>query len=212
MAHKDTKPKWSRPAQSLHPHRMGDATPDLIYHALGRAVSNWEGVQAATGSMFVSLQIRAPDNTETLRKINTFSEVLNVHERAKILKNEFLSFLNFTKITGNAKASLKADFKDLMSSYRGWAERRNDLAHGYVMKSAAEDFAEPDEECRIEECWHLTPSCARDSKWGIQEPYLDRPGEPLYVYTSDDINLFADNFQDLDNNLEFFSDILSKYK
>ena len=183
---------WDRPANSTIPNRTGDLVLDPIYVALGKAVSTWEGVNAATAAMHY---VMLDDDRSELddEAVKAFGSVSNVHERAKHLKERWERF--FAADFGASRdeaADIQTKLPKLMHAYRGWAERRNDLAHGYVTEAHSPDYTDPDQP--IVANYALCPSHARTEKW----PHV----EPEYNYVASEIEAFADEFAKLDQQIE----------
>lgn len=131
---------WDRPEGSRVPNRQGDRVDTPIYTALGKAVSAWEGVNAAIASLFHALH--AGDEQE----VEAFGDVLKVHERAKALRKECAIFLDadFGDRRDQA-ARLKKSMKQVTGAYCEWAARRNELAHGYVTEARSPDYSDTEQ-------------------------------------------------------------------
>lgn len=87
---------------------------------------------------------------------------------------------------------LRDKLPQLMAAYRGWAERRNDLAHGYVTRSEGPNYEHEDQP--IITTYALCPSHARFPKW--------LNSEPEYNYIASEIANFANAFRVLDEQIE----------
>lgn len=122
---------WDRPANSQTPNRQGDADSEPIYSALGHAVSAWEGVGAAMSAVFFAMLPENERQEIDCTKLDQFGDLNNVHKRVKQLQEAWDSFAladfgsKQTEVTVISERILK-----LKPAIRGWAERRNDLAHG----------------------------------------------------------------------------------
>lgn len=178
---------WDRPEGSRMPNRQGDREDTPIFTALGKAVSAWEGVNAAIASLFHALH--AGDEQE----VEAFGDVLKVHERAKALRKECAIFLDadFGDRRDQA-ARLKKSMKQVTGAYCEWAARRNELAHGYVTEARSPDYS--DEEQPIITVYALLPSHARLGSWSHAEPEFN--------YLAAEIEVFARQFQELDARIE----------
>ena len=184
---------WDRPSYSAIPNRFGDREPEAIYAALGRAVSAWEGVSAATAALFRALLEEAKRSELDAGEVDAFGDVTKVHERAKRLRARWERFFDADfGAAGDEAAVLLRELPELMTAYRGWAERRNDLAHGYVTEAAAPDYERDDQP--IVAHYALCPSHARTGKW----PRV----EPEYNYVAGEIATFAEAFRALDERIE----------
>lgn len=181
---------WDRPFHSGIPNRNGDKRRAPIYTALGRAVSDWEGVQAAIANIFAAL---IAGDIDLENRLIAFGDNSRVHDRAKIIKDEAEIF--FARKFGNGPRNpsvLRAELTSILSAYRGWAERRNDLAHGYVTRMRAPDYY--DDHQPIRTFHNLLPSHSRINKW-VHE-------EPIFNYVAAEIKLFAKEFVALDKRME----------
>lgn len=183
---------WLRPRHSLIPNRPGDRVSEPLFLALGKAVSAWEGVQAATSNLYFAMRIGSGEAERDLG-FQVFGGVRLVHKRRKELNEQSLRFL--TQDFGE-KSERVADFRstlqDTLAAYVGWAERRNDIAHGYVTEMQGPDYE--DTELRIITTYALCPSHTRIARW----PH----GEPVYNYVATNLESFADGFRQLDDQFE----------
>jgi hypothetical protein len=183
---------WDPPLGSRIRNRTGDRVPEPIYTALGRALSAWEGVNAALNSLFYALhQIDEEDERE--RVSQAFAGQPKVHDRAQILRihgNNFLA-ANFGS-NRDAAGKLKRALRMALGKYVGWAARRNELAHGYVTESLSPDYSREDQP--IITCYALLPSHAREHRWFH--------AEPEYNYLAEEIEEFGKRFVYLDNEFE----------
>ena len=98
--------------------------------------------------------------------------------------------------------SLKAEVEDVLTAYRGWADRRNELAHGYVTEARSPDYSVDDQP--IVRNFALLPSHGRERKW------INR--EPEYNYIAAEIEIFANEFEALDKRVEVLASAISKLK
>jgi len=183
---------WDRPLGSFAPNRQGDRADGPIYTALGRALSAWEGVNAAVSSLAHALHRHLPEREFEL-SINTFDTLLKTHERASFLREAGLRFLS-----GNfghqhaAAAKFKKVLRREMGAYTEWVARRNELAHGYVTEMSSPDYADPNQP--LTTFYALPPSHARTDRWFHEEPEWN--------YVADEIEMFARRFKELDDRIE----------
>jgi hypothetical protein len=83
---------WDPPTLSRIPNRQGDRKKGPLYCALGQAISNWEGVAAAIGSvLFAMLDERARIEPFSLTE-EDFGNTRKIHERMKQLKDRWIAF------------------------------------------------------------------------------------------------------------------------
>ena len=181
---------WDRPPHSGIPNRNGDRNSAPIYTALGRAVSAWEGVQAAIAGVFAKL---IAGDADLENRLIAFGDNSKVHDRAKQIKDEAVKF--FARSFANGPQNpreLRAELKSVLAAYRGWAERRNDLAHGYVTPMRAPDYNDDDQPMR--KFHSLLPSHSRITLW-IHE-------QPIFNYVAAELRVFAKEFVALDKRME----------
>jgi hypothetical protein len=188
---RERKP-WDRPVGSLTPNRMGDRAAEPLFAALGKAVSAWEGVQAATSSLYFAMRIgSAPAEADS--GFQAFGGLNQVHKRRQELEERSRLFLA-QHFGHNAEAVIRfgAELKSVLSAYVGWAERRNDIAHGYVTEAQTPDYCDPEQ--KIITVYALCPSHARIARW----PH----SEPEYNYVAADLEAFTESFRHLDDQFE----------
>lgn len=184
---------WARPELSAIPNRPGDREAEPLYTALGRAVSDWEGVNAVTAALHRALMLDGDRDSFSSVEIEAFGGLNNIHKRAKKLSD--LSGKFFSAVFGDQQDEAEEicnAISPLFAAYRGWAERRNDLAHGYVTRADGPDYYNEDQP--IVTTYALCPSHARTPKW----PH----GEPEYNYVAEEISAFAAAFRALDVKIE----------
>lgn len=196
---------WDRPKNTLIPNRQGNRRSAPIFTALGRAVSDWEGVAAALGSVFfATLDQSSRDKPYDLPE-EAFVNVKNVNTRADQLLAAWKKFKApylESPTTRLIVAKIDNDLTDTIIAVRGWAGRRNDLAHGYVTQAWAPDYTNDEQPLTIQ--YALCPSHARVGKW--------LHGEPEYNYLASDIAVIAVAFRDLDEKLERIAGQIEKLR
>ncbi|MCY1664252.1 hypothetical protein [Rhizobium sp. SL86] len=183
---------WDRPSGSFFRNRQGDRADVPIFTALGRALSAWEGVNAAVNSLAHALHRHLPE-FEAKKAIDQFEKLLKTHDRAAFLRNAGEDFLTGDfRGQHSAVAKFKKDLRKETAAYAEWAARRNELAHGYVTEARCPDYDDPDQP--LITVYALLPSHARVDRWFN--------AEPEWNYLAVEIERFAQGFQDLDNRLE----------
>ncbi len=196
----ETSNPWDRPPGSKAPCRPGDRTDTPLFTALGRAVSSWEGVQAATANVYCSFLDSCGPEFEA--RVGAFGEVSKVHQRAKQLTQIAEEFLLREAVPIAQANDIRIELRGLMAAYRGWAERRNDLAHGYVTSAESPDYT--DDHQPLITTHSLLPSHARTQKWVFAQPEFN--------YAASEIETFARAFQELDDTLELLASKITKPK
>ena len=196
---------WDRPKNTLIPNRQGDRRSTRIYAALGQAVSAWEGVAAALGSVFFATLDQATRDRPYDLPEEAFGNIKNVNTRADQLlavwKNFKAPYLYFPTAILTV-TNLDDDLNDILIAVRGWAARRNDLAHGYVTKAWAPDYTQDEQPLTTQ--YALCPSHGRVGKWFR--------GEPEYNYLASYITEIALAFRDLDEKLELVAGKIEKLR
>ena len=183
---------WDRPSKSLMPNRMGDRDTEPLFSALGKAVSAWEGVQAATSSLYFAMRIGNAE-AEADPGFQAFGGLNQVHKRRKELQERSRPFLEqYVHRNAETAGRFETELKNILGAYIGWAERRNDIAHGYVTEAQSPDYHDPEQ--TIVTVYALCPSHARVARW----PH----SEPEYNYVASDLEAFAESFQQLDTQFE----------
>jgi hypothetical protein len=187
---------WDRPVCSGTPNRQGDSSAEPIYTALGRALSAWEGVNAATRSLFQALHSHQPD-CDRMKALDEFDNRTKAHDRAHALRyaSDALLGRDFGLVGGDA-AKLKKRIRSTINRYLGWVARRNELAHGYVTEALSPDYSQ--EAQPIVSVYALLPSHARTDRWFNSEPEWN--------YLAAEIEEFARQFGYLDAAFEELSD------
>ena len=180
---------WDRPPNSAIPLRSIDRKPEPIFKALGRAVSNWEGVQAAVTEVYFSILDHQGEELGQ-KALDEFGRILRVPNRAKAIRDRTDKFFENAKdVEEGFEATFRTTLKSLLKAYEGWTQRRNDLAHGYITEWQAPDYS--DDNHPIVTFFGLLPSHARTRKWFMYEPE--------YNYIAEEIEAFADAFLRLDD-------------
>jgi hypothetical protein len=184
---------WHRPKGSAIPNRQGDKLDTPIYTALGKALSAWEGVNAAANSLAHAL-LQHLDEAERGRELEIFHKQPKTHDRVGFLRRAGEQFLtgDFGRELHDAVAKFKKDLGKELGAYTEWAARRNDIAHGYVTEAMTPDYGDPDQP--IITVYALLPSHARPGRFHHEEPEWN--------YLASEIEVFAQRFQELDDRLE----------
>lgn len=190
---------WNRPLNSTIPNRPGDLVSEPIFLALGKAVSAWEGVQAATSSLYFSMLTQDFDTDED-PQYQAFGGLKRAHERHNELMEKSKAFLLKFPEHHTGARNFRLRIKKVMASYLGWAERRNDIAHGYVTEARTPDYGDPEQP--IITVYALCPSHARLSRW--------IHGQPEYNYVASELAEFSRQFQKLDDRIEGVARVAEK--
>ncbi len=105
------------------------------------------------------------------------------------------------KIFNTAIPNFKTDLhRNIKTVWRGFSERRNDIAHGAVLRHGpSKDIPGPGGR------WYLVPSYIDGKKWG-------RRGNPSFCYTAEDVEFYARHFEALHDPISGFTVSVVKYR
>lgn len=174
------------------PHvKIGDEHAEKLFTEVGRALSKWEGLEAANGVLFAVLT-SGPFAWQHQPALRAFGTVTGTMPRSDmILKASEALFENFN--AHGADVSVTTEFqlqiKLAMKNYMGWASRRNDIAHGCVTENQTNDYREDD--APLKTFYLLCPSHTNSRKWHLT-------AEPVYQYRADEILGFGNAFEELE--------------
>ncbi|MGY4399879.1 hypothetical protein [Bradyrhizobium sp. USDA 3315] len=179
---------WERPYTP--DFRGGDNTKQEIYIAVGAALTAWEELEAEVANLFAHLTGSA-DQYHLGPAIRAFGGVSGAKMRAQMLDLASSAFFDNLIMLDDQYELITTTFKDVteaIKSYRGWSDRRNDVAHGAVREA---DDADPESEMHTgPHTYLLYPSESNTRKW----PTL---GEPAYNFNAREIFKFTDGFIEL---------------
>lgn len=179
---------WDRPYTP--DFRGGDETKQEIYVAVGTALTAWEELEGEVANLFAHLTGSA-DQFHLGPAIRAFGAVSGAKMRAQMLDLASTAFFqNLTLFDEKNEAVMTAlgAVAEAIKSYRGWSDRRNDVAHGAVREA---DDPDPESETQSGPVTYLLyPSESNTRKW----PTL---GEPAYNFNAREIFKFVDGFIDL---------------
>lgn len=179
----DSDNPWNRPVLSSIPNRPGDSTSEPLFNAIGRSISAWENLNATIVDLFCALSPSTYPQEITIPLRDTIPDTINqriksiesaTEQRRHLIETDRLDEFD----------TLISDIQREMLAYKGWSQRRNEIAHGAVTAADAPDYQKIGHP--ITTTYSLLPSHRKDSKW------LNT--EPEYNYTSNEIELFAKNF------------------
>ena len=111
---------WDRPPIPTRANKSASA----LYEAIGRALEAWENVEVSLSSLYAALTGRARFNRAAYRE---YGEPLNFSGRKRLLEQAAERYF-----IQHPCQTTEGDFQSLMESVTGYAERRNDIAHGIV--------------------------------------------------------------------------------
>ena len=102
----------------------GDEDEDSVYRGVGYAMSEWERVEVELAELY-TIAIERPNE---LQSIKDYGTPTNFDQRVTQLCTKTHAWF----ARNSAPQDLEAKFDELVRIVRGWAARRNDIAHGIV--------------------------------------------------------------------------------
>ena len=162
---------------------LGDPHDSVLFEALGRALERWEQVELGLSFMY-SLFVGDP----TFHRMRDYGAGKIFRDRLTSLR--LASDAWFIR---NSNQAMEGRFDRLASAAEGFADRRNEIAHGLVVDVRGITF------------WHATMTLAspRSPHFLLVPPlhYLrkhDETGMPKYGYSSAELNALRRHLEDLE--------------
>ena len=171
---------WDVPSSA--PLRPGVKDEDEIFVSVGRALSRWEGLEAEVSGVYAAIATGS-DERHIAPTIRAFGTITNTSSRAEMIAHAAEAFFH-----AHPAMQLEAELKDILKRYRGWAGRRNDIAHGCSTASDHPDYTDENQPTITTYC--LCPSHGHSRKWALSM-------EPLYHYIPFEIDAFGVSFNAL---------------
>jgi hypothetical protein len=113
------------------------------------------------------------------------------------------AFFHLTANADREEERLESELKDILKSYRGWAGRRTDIAHGCSTASQHPDYH--DDKQPIITTYCLCPSHGSSRKWELNM-------EPVYHYIPREIDAFGRAFDELCEHVADFASRLDQWR
>jgi hypothetical protein len=121
MAH-----SWDRPTVSP----TGDFDEKFLFECVGRALSEWEQVESACAELFAAFVLSPKRKPYLAPAIRAYGTVVSFRGRADMLRAAAAAYF----LTRKPKAtSFEDQLGVLLKEYLGFADRRNEIAHGTVL-------------------------------------------------------------------------------
>jgi hypothetical protein len=183
--------------------KVGDATESVIYEAVGRALSSWEGLVADLTFVFAVLTSQ-DEPWQYNPAVRAFGAVQGAAAKSEMVQQAAEAlFHNFEMQLAVDCDEYRAGLKSLLREYNGWSARRNDVAHGYVTERRMPDYANDD--TLIISTYLLCPSHSASRKWPVG-------WEPAYQYRADEIEKFGVSFDELAARVRQFAKRLEHWR
>jgi hypothetical protein len=193
---------WDIPPQGGAGKR-GDETEDILYLAVGRALTKWEGLEATVAFLFAVLT-GGTDDRYYEPAARVFGATMSVLVRGDMILNAAEGFFHYFESHGlhNETQAYHSDLKELIKQYKNWSSRRNDIAHGYVTATTLPDN---NLEGTYTTTYLLCPSHGSSRKWSFHL-------HPLYQLKASEIDKFAVAFEALDESFRGYSAKLDQWR
>jgi hypothetical protein len=183
--------------------KVGNTTESIIYEAVGRALSKWEGLVADLTSIFAVLTSQ-DEPWHYNPAVRAFGAVQGAASKAELVQQAAEAlFHNFERQLSVDCDEYRADLKSLLREYNGWGARRNDVAHGYVTERRMPDYSKDD--TPITSTYLLCPSHSASRKWPMG-------WEPVYQYSADEIDKLGVSFDELAGRVRSFAKRLEGWR
>lgn len=121
-------PKALKPWDVPPPPGKGDDDPEVLYAAVGRALSNWSALENTLGSIFSMLV--TPSEGEIASR--AFGSILTFRGKKEMIEAAAEAFF-FTYPDTDGK--VEPYLKDLLTETHKFSNRRNEIAHGIVQQN-----------------------------------------------------------------------------
>lgn len=175
----------------------GEANPDILYRAVGEALTCWETVEQALAQIFAFVTSNDAELDRSRPAIRAYGMITGAHQRISMTRSAIESwFHQHSSLSGLDVEELNAAGMALLSEIGTAASRRNDIAHGRVDSLA--DVRKNG--------WYLFPGLFSTSKRPLS-------GSPRYRYNADNISFYGRGFLELHReSIEFLGVIVEWHK
>lgn len=183
---------WSSPRANKK--RQGDPSVDPIYHAVGAALSAWEGVEEALATLYVVLT-----DAKEANAANTAARCFGAIENSSARRVVMLTAAEMYFQHYWARDAVRRPVEALMETAKLAGFIRNEIAHGKALRITSHgQTSDGIPETKEVGAFLLAP----EYMTGRRVPWIspNDPEDPLsfvrssYRYTASDIHLFADKF------------------
>jgi hypothetical protein len=179
---------WDRPP--IAP--VGDASADITYTAVGRFLSQWEGLEIELSDLY-AIFIGKYEKREAYEEYYNKSRTLS--SRIKLLNESAYSFFII-----HPSQTDEGDFSNLTARILGFSDRRHEIAHGivrpYVAYAWLTEWSNPTDRDTTKTC--LVPPYYQRN-W-----HTEQFGLPKYVYIAIQIDRLTAKVADLVRDLSSF--------
>jgi hypothetical protein len=173
------------------PPQIGDASEDITFTSVGRALTRWEEFEVVFASLFSALVATKDNNAAAIR---AYGSVITFRGRAEMVRAA--AEVHFS-LFRNCNSALEKGFRAFVNELTNHASaRRNEIAHGVVRVTPIIKHY------TVVPQYFLYPPYYASNK--LQLNRIDSSDgrqmaryEPKYIYSSVEINQFARAFSDL---------------
>jgi len=174
------------------PEPLGDRDENVLYAAVGRALSQWERVETACARIYAFL-IGAPTDELTISPaLRSFGVVISFPARCEMITAAGKAFFHLHPEV----AIYEKWINDALSEAREFSNRRNEIAHGFLGHIFGEETGES-------EGYSLLPSFYNPKKFPVSMI-------PTYQYVEKNILYFSEEFTKVGAKLEAILRLLMK--
>jgi hypothetical protein len=190
-----TRDHWQRPANQ----NQGDATGEVVFTAVGQALSAWEAMEEEIARMFVTLVGGDMSSANPIRR--AFGRVESSGTRRNMIFAAAEAYFGRHWDDRNVRLS----FGRVLEAVSWASKRRDDVAHG-IVKGITLDGTRYG--------WFLFPANYNTER--TRAFWTNDESDPLYFtftdfrYTSADIRAFAEKFRGLQDVLFQQTGLISK--
>jgi len=174
MSNRPPKERKENPWDPLPWPKIGEASPETLYAAMGEALSNWEDFDATLGAVFAAFVSDDPRPAE-----RAYFAIRTFEGRLEMVRAASTAYFD-----ARPNTQLQERLKELISSAKNFSERRNEIAHSTVDLFRLEGERDPIIESRG---YALFPTRASFR-------HRDVENTPRYCYTTPEINYFSEHF------------------
>lgn len=157
---------------------QGDDEADWIYRAVGQAMTKWEEVEVELAELYTEL-IEKPAELQSIRD---YGEPFSFSQRADKLEQAARRYF-----ATHPNQAHEAAFDDMLCQVRGWANRRNDIAHGVVQQADFQPRFRDQYMREGKQRYCLFPAFYMHRKH-------DKDYRPTYCYTCNELEDFSAHF------------------
>lgn len=185
-AQRSPTPKTKRPWDIPSFPSLGDLDPDITYRAVGEALTLWEKFEREMAGIYSILVAKQPRHSPAMR---AYGAILTSRGRIDLLKAASEAVFVYAP-----NRELRLRFKAILESATEFSVRRNEIAHGIVMRYR-NLRSDP-------KSYVLAPNYLSTHKMKFPSADKCEAGEPgelraVYAYSSSEIGYFSGHFQGL---------------